>query len=77
MLVGLIIAGTPNVPLAAIITQAIHVHRITQSAFFGFCAGNRHQIVAGARVKAVKVTPELLAARMEVANVAQLIGLSR
>ena len=28
-----------------------------QSALFDFCTGNRHQIVAGARVKAVKVTP--------------------
>ena len=27
-----------------------------QSAFFDFCAGDRHQIVEGARVKAVKVT---------------------
>ena len=48
----------------------------SQSAFFDFCAGNRHQIVAGARVKAVKETPKLLVARVEVANVAQLLGLS-
>ena len=47
-----------------------------QSAFFDFCVGNRHQIVACARVKAVKVTPKLLVARMEIAKVAQLIGLS-
>ena len=47
-----------------------------QSAFFDFCAGNRHQIVAGARAKAVKVTPKLLVARVEVAKVAQLLGLS-
>ena len=47
-----------------------------QSTLFDFCAGNRHQIVAGARVKAVKVTPMLLVARVEVAKVAQLIGLS-
>ena len=47
-----------------------------QSAFFDFCAGNRHQSVAGGRVKAVKVTPKLLVARVEVPKVAQLIGLS-
>ena len=29
----------------------------TQFAFFDFCAGNRDQIVARARVEAVKVTP--------------------
>ena len=34
------------------------------SPLFDFCAGNRHQIVAGARVKAVKVTPKLLVARV-------------
>ena len=45
-------------------------------AFFDFCAGNRHQIVAGARVEAVKVTPKLLVARVEVPKVAKLIGLS-
>ena len=32
--------------------------------------------MAGARVKAVKVTPKLLVARVEVPKVAQLIGLS-
>ena len=47
-----------------------------QSAFFDFCTGNHHQIVAGARVKAMKVTPKLLVARVEVPKVAQLIGLS-
>ena len=47
-----------------------------QSAFFDFCAGNRHQIVAGVRVKVVKVTPKLLVAREEVPKVAQQIGLS-
>ena len=47
-----------------------------QSAFFEFCAGNRHHIVAGARVTAVNVTPKLLVTRVEVAKVAQLIGLS-
>ena len=45
----------------------------TQSAFFDFCAENRHQIVVGARVK---VTPRLLVARVEVAKVAPLIGFS-
>ena len=49
----------------------------SQSAFFDFCVGNRHRIVAGARVKAVKLKPKLLVARMEVAKVAQLIGFSR
>ena len=49
---------------------------VDQSAFFDFCAGNLHQIVAGARVTAVKVTPKLSVARVEVAKVAQLIGLS-
>ena len=39
------------------------------SAFFDFCAGNRHQILAGAWVKAVKVTPKLLVARLQVAIV--------
>ena len=47
-----------------------------QSAFFDFCEGNRHQIVVGAWVKAVKVAPKLFVARVEVAKVAQLIGLS-
>ena len=49
---------------------------VYQSAFFDFCAGNHQQIVAGAWVKAVKVTPKLLGARVEVLKVAQLIGLS-
>ena len=49
----------------------------SHSAFFDFCAGNRHQIVAGARVKAVKSTPKLLVVRAEVVKVAQLIGVSR
>ena len=31
----------------------------SQCAFFDFCAGKRHQIVARVRVKAVKVTPKL------------------
>ena len=30
-----------------------------QFAFFGFCAGNRHQILERARVKAVNVTPKV------------------
>ena len=51
-------------------------HYYSQSGFFDFCAGNRHQIVAGARVKAVKVTPKLLVARVEISKVFQLIGLS-
>ena len=49
---------------------------LLQSAFFDYYAGNRHQIAAGARVKAVKITPKLLLTRVEVAKVAQLIGLS-
>ena len=51
-------------------------HVVCQFAFFDFCAGNHHHIVAGARVKAVKGTPMLLVARGEAAKVAQLIGLS-
>ena len=43
---------------------------------FYFYAGNCHQIVASVWVKAVKVTPRLLVVRVEVAKVAQLIGLS-
>ena len=49
---------------------------IIQSAFFDFCMGNSHQIVVGVWVKAVKVAPKLLVAQVEVAKVAQLIGLS-
>ena len=47
-----------------------------QFAFFGFCAGNRHQILERARVKAVNVTPKVWIARVEVVKVAQLIVLS-
>ena len=47
-----------------------------QSAIFDLCAGNRHQIVGGAWVKVMKVTPKLLVARVKVAKVAQLRGLS-
>ena len=47
-----------------------------QSAFFDFCAGNHHQSVARARLKAVKGTPNLWIVRVEVAKVAQRIGLS-
>ena len=53
------------------------MHSFSQSAFFDLCAGNRHQIVTRARVKAMKVTPTLLVARVEIAKVAQLIGFSR
>ena len=49
---------------------------VSQSLFFDFCVGKRQQILVGARVKAVKVTPKLLVVRVEVAKVAQLIGLS-
>ena len=48
-----------------------------QSAFFDFCAGNRHQIVARMRVEAVKVTPETWIAGVEVAKLAQRMGLLR
>ena len=52
------------------------MHHLIQFAFFGYLAGNRHQSVARARVKAVTVTPELWIVRVEVAKVAQRIGLS-
>ena len=54
----------------------IYTFHAGQSAFFDFCTGNRHRIVAGARVQAVKVKPKLLVAWVKVAKVAQLIGLS-
>ena len=47
-----------------------------QSAIVDLCEGNRHQIVGGAWVKAMKVVSKLLVALVEVAKVAQLIGLS-
>ena len=43
---------------------------IAQFAFFDFCVGNCHQIVACAWVEAVKVTPKLWIAQVEVAKVA-------
>ena len=48
----------------------------TQCAFFDFCMGNCHRIVAGVQVKAVKVTPKLLVLWVEVAKEVQLVGLS-
>ena len=47
-----------------------------QFAFVDSCAGNRRQIAARARVKAVKVTPKLWIVRMEEAIVTQPIGIS-
>jgi len=49
---------------------------MAQFAFFDFCVGNCHQIVACAWVEAVKVTPKLWIAQVEVAKVAQQIWLS-
>ena len=48
---------------------------VSQFAFFDFCAGNRHQILACARVEAANVTPKLWIARLEIVKVAQLIGI--
>ena len=53
-----------------IIVEVLIAHQL---AFFDFCAGNRHQIVACARLEAVKVTPELWVGRVEVAQMAQRI----
>ena len=45
-------------------------------AFFDFCSGNDHQIVAHALVEALKVTQKLWIVRVEVAKVAQRTGFS-
>ena len=47
--------------------QKVFLRSGIQSAFFDFCAGNHHQSVARARVKAVNVTPKLWIVRVEVA----------
>ena len=39
---------------ALFVDKSIQLHN-SQSAFFDFCVGNRHQLVVGARVKAMKV----------------------
>ena len=47
-------------------------HDAGQFAFFDFCVGNRHQVLARAHVKAVHISPKLWIARVEVVKVPQL-----
>ena len=49
---------------------------MAEIAFYDFCAGKHHQCMARARVKSVKVTPQMGIERVEMMKVAPQIGLS-